>query len=336
MMQRDLRVDVLRFVALVSMFVAHCAPASPIQKVTQLSEFLTAALFAMLVGMGSALAWSRRRSVASFVTASAIRGAVLIGIAAYIDDWGAHIVIVLAFLGVLTWVCALTVALPSVVLATAAAALALSAPWLQDHFRADWIRQAMTGHHTRAWMYELTVTGPYYRVAAMLVWAFAGMLLVRYFVLRSDRQRWLMPLALGAGLAMAAMFVLNQAGLFALEPYDGRTASLIFNGVLAALASAVVLRWSPSLPGALERVLATTGAMTLTMYVLQIAWLAYYVRVLHPGKSDDTWLNVVGMSLGAMVLAAVWHAVVRWQPWRRGPLEGPVDFVVRAVQRVLP
>ncbi|MBD2760210.1 hypothetical protein IEE94_11905 [Yimella sp. cx-573] len=58
--------------------------------------------------------------------------------------------------------------------------------------------------------------------------------------------------------------------------------------------------------------------------------------MLHPGKSDDTWLNVVGMSLGAMVLAAVWHAVVRWQPWRRGPLEGPVDFVVRAVQRVLP
>ncbi len=32
--------------------------------------------------------------------------------------------------------------------------------------------------------------------------------------------------------------------------------------------------------------------MTLTLYTLQVLWLAYDVRVLHPGARDDSWTNL--------------------------------------------
>lgn len=330
---RDLRVDVLRCVALVSMFVAHCAPSSPVSKVTDLSEYLTAALFAFLVGVGTQLSWSRRRSLPGFFAAAVLRGSVLLALGAWIDDWGAQIYVVLAFLGVLTWVSALVVALPSLVLAVVAACLLVVAPWVQDVVTPVWQRQVAEGHGTRAWVLELLATGPAYRVVGLLLWSVLGLLGVRLFVVRDDRSRLLLPVAGVAAALAAVVFAAHELVPFALDPYDGRTQSLLFNAALVTAVAAFVLWLSPRLPRSVERVLALAGAMTLTAYVAQIGWLAYYVREVRPGQTDDSWLNMLGLTLGSIALAVAWNAVVRVQPWRRGPLEGPVDLAVRLVSR---
>ena len=57
---RDVGVDALRGVALVSMFVAHTAPVTRFSAFDDLSEYLTYPLFADLVGMGAALGRGRR------------------------------------------------------------------------------------------------------------------------------------------------------------------------------------------------------------------------------------------------------------------------------------
>ncbi|WP_447646028.1 hypothetical protein [Nocardioides zeae] len=79
---RDLGIDAARGLALVSMFVAHFAPTAGPGGVLDLSEYLTAPLFAFLIGWGpSSVAaararWSRcwcgrRRSSGSACSSSA-------------------------------------------------------------------------------------------------------------------------------------------------------------------------------------------------------------------------------------------------------------------------
>ena len=70
------------------------------------------------------------------------------------------------------------------------------------------------------------------------------------------------------------------------------------------------------------------GAMSLTLYCLQIVWLDADLRVFGHA-SDDTWRNVAVLVLGSAAFAVAWHAVVRGEPWRRGPLEGPIALVIR-------
>ena len=65
-------------------------------------------------------------------------------------------------------------------------------------------------------------------------------------------------------------------------------------------------------------------------------FVAYYVREVAPGRTDNTWPNVIGLTLVAVLLAVLWRFVVRPKPWHRGPLEGPVDLAVGATSRVLP
>ena len=73
--RRDLRVDAVRGVALVSMYVAHCAPTAGPGHVLTLSEYATYPLFALLVGVGAEL--GPRSGRASWV-GPLVRGAVLI------------------------------------------------------------------------------------------------------------------------------------------------------------------------------------------------------------------------------------------------------------------
>ena len=42
---------------------------------------------------------------------------------------------------------------------------------------------------------------------------------------------------------------------------------------------------------------------------------------------------LLGLTVGLFGFAMVWHAQVRSDPFRRGPLEGPVGLGTRAVTR---
>ena len=85
--KRDLTIDAARGTALVSMFIAHAAPSGGPGDVLNLSEFLTAALFATLVGAGAQQsAWHRTPWAVTIV-----RGGSLIGVGLLLHELGAQV-----------------------------------------------------------------------------------------------------------------------------------------------------------------------------------------------------------------------------------------------------
>ena len=319
MSQRRTDVDVVRFLALVSMYVAHVAPVPGPAHVLELSEYLTMPLFALLVGVGaqlgvrSAAADTRGRR---WWWSMVVRAAVLVALGLALDRAGAQVVIVLVHLGVLLVVAGPLARLPlAVVVAVAVAALV--AGQTTEMARFVW------------------ADGPY-RLLPMVLYAAVGVLLSRWWLCGARARSVVLPLAFGCGLLVlaAAMLAAEQLGRLDLVPYSGTAQETVLDTLLAAgvlgvgLAAARLL--SRIAAGRrLVSVLAAAGAMTLTLYALQILWLAYDVRVLHPGQPDDSWVNLAVLLGGSLVLAWAWPAVVRRQPWRKGPLEGPVGVLAR-------
>lgn len=92
--------DLARGLAVVSMIVAHTSPWGGLWNV---SEFLTAPLFAFLVGASLVLAWSRSdRRYGFFVVANVLRGLVLVALGEALQALYFPIIVVLQTLGVLT------------------------------------------------------------------------------------------------------------------------------------------------------------------------------------------------------------------------------------------
>jgi uncharacterized membrane protein YeiB len=77
-------------------------------------------------------------------------------------------------------------------------------------------------------------------------------------------------------------------------------------------------------------VLASMGRMALTLYVLQICYLSLWAHHLHQGVPDDRWSNVALLTVGSVVVALGWPLLVRSGPFRRGPVEGVSELLVRA------
>lgn len=161
-----------------------------------------------------------------------------------------------------------------------------------------------------------------------LVLGLLGLVLTRWFAAGGAGRQWLAAI-LGLGAAVLILGA-EQAGRFEMLPYAGRHSDLACSAALAVGAQAAVLALARSLPGAVMAPLAAMGAMSLSLYAAQVGWLAFDVRVWHPGARDDSWLNLVVLLAGALALAAGWRrAVPRW----RGPLEGPIDWVTRGLAR---
>ena len=124
---------------------------------------------------------------------------------------------------------------------------------------------------------------------------------------------------------------LDDLGLVDLQPYEITYPVVVFDALLAVgclLVVPVVAGWVR-----LAAPLAMIGSMSLTLYSLQILWLAYDTRVLHEGMSDNSWTNVAILVVGSFVVAAGWRALVRREPWRRGPMEGATAALIRTLSR---
>ena len=323
--RRDLRVDAVRGVALVSMYVAHCAPTAGPGHVLTLSEYATYPLFALLVGVGAEL--GPRSGRASWV-GPLVRGAVLIAAAQVVEGWGALIFIVLAHLGVLTWLAAPLARAPSPVVAGVGLGSLLVAPHLYQ-LTSGWSDTTFPGGDSTLRLARFLVADWPYQIVAMVFFASVGILLTRY-VLRPTRFTHAQRLLAGVvgGVAAEVWIGLHEAGAFAMEAYDVTYRVLTFDALLVVAITLVVAGAAGLLPAA-SAPLAAMGGMSLSLYCLQVRWLAYDVHTLHPGASDDSWLNVALLVLGSAALALIWRAVVRVEPWRRGPIEGPVAAVVR-------
>lgn len=320
MSQRRTDVDVVRFLAVASMYVAHVAPVPGPAHVLELSEYLTMPLFALLVGVGAQLGvLGADTGARRWWWSMAVRAVVLIGLGLALERAGAQVVIVLVHLGVLVVVAGLLARLP----VAAVGAVALAA------FVGSWSTEI-----ARA----VGADGPYWPLP-MVVYATIGILLSRWWLHGSRTRSVLVPGIVGAVLLLlaAAMLAAEQLGRIDLVPYSGTAQETVLDALLAAgvlgvgLAAARVL--SRRAPGRrFVSLLAATGAMTITLYVLQVLWLAYDVRVLHPGQRDDSWTNLAVLLGGSLVLARVWPAVVRRGAWRRGPVEGLVGMAIRPRQ----
>ncbi len=328
---RDLRVDVVRALALISMFVAHCAPAGGPGNVLILSEYLTYPLFAALVGSGAVLA-DRRLTGPGGVRAwwsVLVRGAVLVGVGLLLERAGAQIVVVLVYLGLLTWVAAPLARARTSVIAGVALVAYVAAPILHDSFVDDRTDLLVAGHATQVRLLDLLVTGESYRLSSMIFFAAVGMLLTRYLLAKGPALQ--LRLGVVTGLAAGVLLAASRVGVVSIEPYVPTPAEHLFDALLLSAVFLIGIALATLAAPATEPV-AWVGQMSLTLYAAQIYWLAYYVKTLHPGEPDDSWANVAILVVGSFVLAAAWHLVVRRGRWSRGPLEGATAFLAAPVR----
>jgi hypothetical protein len=326
--RRRADVDVVRFLALVSMYVAHVAPVPGPAHVLELSEYLTMPLFALLVGVGAQLG-AHRRGVGHW-TSTLVRTLALVALGLALDRAEAQVVIVLVHLGVLVLVAAVLARLPDLAVGAVALIALLAGPWLVRHTPVDLLLD-------QGWLADAVrfgVGGPY-RLLPMVVYAALGILVARHVGAGRGERSTVAPGALGLVLLLvgAAMLAAEQRGLLDLVPYSGTLQETVLDALVATGVTLVGLALARALDhGPARRLvtgLAAVGAMTLTLYALQVLWLAYDVRVLHPGAADDSWTNLAVLGVGSLVVTAAWRGVVRREPWRRGPLEGVVALTAR-------
>lgn len=314
--------DLARGLAVVSMIVAHTSPWGGLWN---LSEYLTAPLFAFLVGVSLHLAWARYpQGYAFFVLANALRGLLLVVVGELLQEvyWG--IIVVLQTLGVLTMVLAplvpLLVRRPwtayAVSLACALAspvAMAAARRWRWSAPREPWLM----------WVVDVIAAGHAYRVTTFLALGAAGIAIIPLLLRRPARGRVgvVLPIVL-LGLSAAAYIVGKSTPLGA-EPYSGTTPEIL-GAVLLCASVTTGCRW---LLGALraERAgrwlgpLAATGRLALTAYAVQILALAAVVRLLDL-RTDDHWATMCGIA--ALCVAFSWA-------WLRIAPVGPLEAVLR-------
>lgn len=308
-MKRDLGIDAVRGVAVVSMFVAHFAPVEGPLHVFTLSEFLTAPLFATLIGASSVIG---RPSLWS----AWVRGLALIGLGLWLESVPSQISVVLVWLGILTWLTWLLVRLPSAVLLVLAGGLLLVAPMLQTAYAAD----------AGSRLVSIIFTHPDYRLTAFVPFACLGIVLARWKAHWARVWVWLLVPAV-------ALYLLNVAAAFSLDPYTGTLQEILFEFCLAGAVLCLVGSMARALPGILTAPVAALGAMALTAYVGQVVIAGRYAAA-SPTGTDDSWALLFAMVLGWMGLAWGWSRLFAGAHggFRRGPLEGLVALVAAPAQ----
>ena len=345
---RDLGVDAARGLALISMFVAHTAPSDGPGNALYLSELLTAALFATLIGMGMWLSWSRLgqragRRQGRFLAGVAVRSVALIATGVLLARLPTNVDIILVHLGVLTLLVAFVVRLPSSVVAALGISFAVLGSVLTRELAPLHTELATDGHSNLARLLDGAAVGlGSYRVTHLLAWACLGILLARRLRnQQADAASWQQVrgdtlLTAGALVAAATMLVARSAGLITIRAYEGTLSEVIFDALLciaAVCGSAVLVRL---IPRAVVRPIAFAGAMTLTLYVAQILVLAAFTAQ-HPlFWNDDSWPMLTGLVVGSLAFAVLWRALVRTGVFERGPLEGIVGLGIRAVEKGWP
>lgn len=321
--RRDAAVDALRGLALVSMYVAHTAPDSPLAPVLNLSEYLTYPLFAALVGMGAVLGSSRAFGGA------AVRGAVLIVLGLLLERLDAQVVVVLVYLGLLTWISyPLARCRTSVIAVVGAVALAATTP-VRHSLLDDRTDLYLHDHAASARLLDYVATGDEYQLLSVIGFAAAGMVVLRLVRsgLLAGRSRQVTfggaVLLLAGGYAVLVRRVVGH-----LEPYEATWTEHLFCLLLVVATVLLGLGLAPSL-GVFATTAAAMGRMALTLYVLQIVYLSVWADR-HPGSRDDSWVNTAVLVLGSAAIALAWPRVVRRGRFRRGPLEGATQLLVDA------
>lgn len=323
---RDTRVESLRGLVLVAMFVAHCAPSPGPLRLFNLTEFATAPLFALLIGIGAELGDRGSRGLPAAFVRAGILAAVLVALGLWLETWGAQVDIVLLYLALPTLLAPLLARLPVTALAGVATALWASAPYFMESFGSKAAEAAVRGDQVGARLWNVVFTGTHYRLTTLLVFTCIGIILWR--AMSSVRLNWHIAAAGAFSLLLAAGLMLaKEAGRIDFEPYSGTHLEVAFCALLVVGISGVWLGLAPDhvdIP-----LLSVAGAMTLSVYVVQIGYLAWYVRSYAPGRPDDSWANVAILTALGVVLPLLWRSAVPREPLTKGPIEGPTAVLTR-------
>lgn len=325
--------DIARGLALIMMALAHTAPSDGPARVLMTTEFLTAPLFAMLVGVGTQLAYSSGRGG---VIPTCIRAAVLIAVGWLLAQSAAQIVVVLVPLGVLTLLCLGLERVSNRLLVPTAALCVVATPFLSgahEHLVSNGMQPGQGTQPGNAVLAALIGAlggeGPY-RISAFLAYAAVGIVLTRWILASNPSSMRLGIPAAALLLVMLGLLVGSNLLGIGVHAYDGSL--LETSGNLAGAAGIVLAcmavgagltsRWSSSARGAMRAL----GAMSLSVYTLQTVIL-HGVAVSHPGQRDDSWAVAVLLIVASLALALGWYLCVARSgrsrhSFTRGPLEG--------------
>lgn len=312
--------DAARGLAVVSMLIAHLSPVGGPPTIT---EYLTAPLFAVIIGtsMGIQLSSERRPTAGTFVRDNLQRGLVLVLLGVLLQRIYDQIIIVLPYLGVLVIVLApialLLHRLPVLTLGLAAAG-AVVGPVVVERARL------MVSENFDTWppwsidLLGWVATGGAYRLVSLLPMALGGLALAT--VLRRvgrPPEAWVV-----AGVLFAtslAAYVLGARTASGSAAYSGTSAevvgaTLLATGSIVAAFLVVDLARRAGIGSTLEPLLST-GRLALTAYTLQILWLAL-LSALRDGARDDEW-----WILGSSILVVVGGCWLLERVTGTGPLE---------------
>lgn len=326
-----------RGVALIGMFVAHTAPSAGPGGALMVSEYFPFPLFVLLLGAGAELV-ARRSGAARHAVESLVRALFLLLVGRLLLEAGAQIWIVLGAMALASAGAWAMARLPSVVLLVGAlAGLVTSGRYVEAV--SQWSSERfLAGADPLPEVVGLLLV-PSYPVPFVLACTALGIVATRWLVPREGSAPGALTLVAATGVLVAI-----GGGLLALGRLDRLDVSASSWGwptvvvslalALAALSASVWLvhvlgrRWTTPLHA--------MGAMSFTLYSAHVVWLGYWVRVVDPGGRDDTWVNVVGMSVAAVVVGLLWRLLPFGGAWWRGPLEGVVGSVARVAGRLTP
>ena len=310
--------DAARGLAVVSMLIAHLSPVGGPANIT---EYLTAPLFAVVIGVAMGLVLDDRRPpTGTFLRDNALRGILLVVLGVLLQELYDQIVVVLPYLGLLIIVLAplalLLHRMPVVTLGVAAG-LAVVSPLVMERSRG-WVLAHPDAPAMVLDLVDWLAAGSSYRVVSLLAMALGGLALAS--VLRRAARlpgAWLVGGALL--VASLAAYVLGAASPDGAAAYSGTTAEIVGATLLSCgtvvLSFAVLETLRDLGAGRVADPVLATGRLALTAYTLQILWLAL-LSVLRDGAPDDEWW-ILASSL-VVVVGACW-ALDRW--WGTGPLE---------------
>jgi hypothetical protein len=333
--EREIVPDVLRGFAIMAMLIAHAAPLLPdrpavVSFVIASLNSVASPLFAMVMGMSAALVIARAgRSTSAtwvLVAQNTARGVLLVVLGIWLSTWGSWIAIVLAPLGF-----TLIVGMPIALLRSRWVAVALAvvlvagAPVVAAVTSAT-MQIAPTMDPLGRLLLESFFTNTSYRVLSLLPFFFAGVLLLRHGF-RRDRTVWiLLAVAL---VSYSVQPILRRVTGQPEEPSGGYTDTLHDVGLVFVVYVAVVLLASTRsgaarrAAGALFVPLRIVGTLALSIYVLQVAVVAW---IAHPYPADMGETNYYLLSaLIVVVVPAV--GVVWWYFLGLGPIERVMGLV---------
>lgn len=322
---RDARLDMLRGVALLCMFVAALAPSAWLPQAMPYVHYLALPLFVLIMGMSAQRSAEERPNLVTAFVRAGIRAIALAALGLWLTSWGANVDVVLIYLALPTVLAAILARCSSLLLWVGIGVGWLATQATRVTFAPDRAKAAGRHDELGVWLWDAVATGVHYRGVEILAYVCAGILLARN-VTHARGQR--ASLAVGGVVLLAAAVALRtlaEAGTVHAAAYSGSRAAVALS---LCLTVGVAALWFAAVP-AKGRVpaLEAIGGMTLSAYVLLIAFLAWFVSENQADTPANVGVNFAILSGLAFGLCWAWRTSINHDVLRRGPIEGPLALV---------